>query len=41
VFTAFTPLLTVVLSAFYLDDKPTVGMVGGGLLWLSCYPPIS
>ncbi|WP_186091388.1 DMT family transporter [Burkholderia gladioli] len=34
VFTALTPLLTVVLSALFLEDTPTVGMVGGGVLSL-------
>ncbi|WP_421912999.1 DMT family transporter [Mesorhizobium sp.] len=34
VFTALTPLLTVALSAVLLDDAPTVGMVGGGILSL-------
>jgi drug/metabolite transporter (DMT)-like permease len=32
VFTALTPLLTVALSAFLLNDPPTAGMVGGGIL---------
>lgn len=35
VFTALTPLLTVGLSAGLLDDTPTFGMVGGGLLSLA------
>lgn len=34
VFTALTPLLTVVLSALFLKDTPTAGMVGGGVLSL-------
>lgn len=32
VFTAMTPLLTVVLSSMILNVRPTVGMVGGGIL---------
>ncbi|MDW6024314.1 DMT family transporter [Mesorhizobium sp. BAC0120] len=34
VITALTPLLTVALSAVLLNDTPTVGMVGGGILSL-------
>ncbi|WP_201402157.1 DMT family transporter [Kaistia sp. 32K] len=35
VFTALTPLLTVALSAFMLNDTPTIGMVGGSVLSLA------
>jgi drug/metabolite transporter (DMT)-like permease len=35
VFTALTPLLTVALSAVMLKDRPTMGMVGGGVLSLA------
>ncbi|MBV2145035.1 DMT family transporter [Falsochrobactrum sp. TDYN1] len=34
VFTALTPLLTVVLSAILLKDAPTVGVVAGGIFSL-------
>ena len=32
VFTALSPLLTVALSALMLGERPTIGMVGGGIL---------
>ncbi|WP_128928146.1 DMT family transporter [Bradyrhizobium guangxiense] len=35
VFTALTPLLTVLLSAVLLRETPTVGLVGGGMLSLA------
>ncbi|MGY3237602.1 MULTISPECIES: DMT family transporter [unclassified Bradyrhizobium] len=35
VFTALTPLLTVLLSALLLRETPTVGLVGGGVLSLA------
>ena len=35
VFTALTPLLTVLLSALLLRETPTVGMIGGGMLSLA------
>jgi len=35
VFTALTPLLTVLLSALLLQEAPTVGMIGGGVLSLA------
>ncbi|MFT4119425.1 DMT family transporter [Bradyrhizobium sp.] len=35
VFTALTPLLTVLLSAVLLRETPTVGMIGGGVLSLA------
>lgn len=35
VFTALTPLLTVMLSAMLLRETPTVGMIGGGVLSLA------
>jgi drug/metabolite transporter (DMT)-like permease len=34
VFTALTPLLTVLLSSVLLEETPTLGMVGGGILSL-------
>jgi drug/metabolite transporter (DMT)-like permease len=35
VFTALTPLLTVLLSTLLLRETPTVGMIGGGVLSLA------
>ncbi len=35
VFTALTPLLTVMLSAILLRETPTAGMIGGGVLSLA------
>lgn len=35
VFTALTPLLTVVISAVLLGEEPTLGVVGGGVLSLA------
>ena len=35
VFTALTPLLTVLLSALLLRETPTVGLIGGGVLSLA------
>lgn len=35
VFTALTPLLTVMLSAILLKEAPTTGMIGGGVLSLA------
>jgi drug/metabolite transporter (DMT)-like permease len=35
VFTALTPLLTVLLSALLLRETPTIGLIGGGVLSLA------
>jgi len=35
VFTALTPLLSVALSAVLLGERPTIGLLGGGLLSLA------
>lgn len=35
IFTALIPLLTIALSTYVLDEQPTVGMIGGGVLSLA------
>lgn len=35
IFTALIPLLTIALSTYLLDEEPTVGMIGGGVLSLA------
>ncbi len=35
IFTALTPLLTIALSTYLLNEQPTIGMIGGGVLSLA------
>ncbi|MEH2513816.1 drug/metabolite transporter (DMT)-like permease [Nitrobacteraceae bacterium AZCC 1564] len=35
IFTALIPLLTIALSTYLLDEEPTLGMIGGGVLSLA------